>query len=192
MRILVYLALHPPSLHKSQKAQQQQKVLVEKKSKGRKKAAGAQDDGADMQPPLVHECAAAVNLLHFYTLTMHPVHLLRALPGYKQLEGFLPAQLDPDMHDSAVAKRSLVLARKQDCPDCWTMLREGFITDPGVKDLHGDNGDETTREDVPPVGRHAWLVLKWLVVAFEEDDRQREATACASTVCRGCTRSPLR
>ncbi|KZV85857.1 hypothetical protein EXIGLDRAFT_841148 [Exidia glandulosa HHB12029] len=173
VRVLVLLALYPPALHKAKKAPEKG-LPVKKPGRGRKKA--NVDDGTEMQAPLASECAAALTLLHSYTQTVHPVHILRALPGHKHLEGYVAPLLDPDMHDSAVAKRSLILARKQECPDVWAMLREGFIPDPTGRDIEMSQ-DESGQEDVPPVGRRAWLVLEWLVSAFEEDERRRKASS---------------
>lgn len=180
IRILVYLALHPPSVRKIKQAPQKAKLPALPKPRGRKR--NVVDDGADMQPPSPSECAAAAQVLDFYITTIPPVHVLRALPGYKELEGYVTPVLNPDAYDSAVAKRSLVLARKQDCADCWAMLREGFIPDPAdaaygaPMDTQEDGGGDVP----PPVGRHAWLVLKWLVSAFEQDDRRRNASGCTS------------
>ncbi|EJD52573.1 hypothetical protein AURDEDRAFT_181147 [Auricularia subglabra TFB-10046 SS5] len=155
VRILVFLALHPPAQERKKRGP------AATKTKGRKRRAGRGDEDEVLQPPTAGECGAALDLLTAYTLTLAPAHVLRALPSHLQR-----AEADPDV-DSAVGKRALVLARPKDCPDVWAMLREGFVSDPTIP--REGNHEEDVRA---PVGPHAWRMLDWLVGVFEDDARE--------------------
>jgi len=180
--VLVYLALHPP-LHGKRKLAKGKPSEVKKKPAGRgrgRPAATDDDDLGEMQTPTQAECNAALSLLVKFTDTLHPAYILCALPGHLAMPHASPP---PEMIDSIVMKRASVLARKRDCPDCWAMLREGFVSGSGT--IGPPSPDD--EQEVVPVGKNAWRILLWLVGAFERDAQHRaEEKECASTVRMSC------
>ena len=99
---------------------------------------------------------------------------LRALASARGADEGTAGDEDEDRFDSVVGKRSLVLARRKECPDCWAMLREDFIPGSPNRYQHKDHDEHDDAHNHAPVGTHAWLVLQWLVTIFEEDERIRQ------------------
>ncbi|KAH7108059.1 hypothetical protein BKA62DRAFT_680872 [Auriculariales sp. MPI-PUGE-AT-0066] len=168
IRVLVFIALHPPLQGKRKYRKPNEPAPAAPKRRGRKKVTDG-DDLGELHIPTPTECANALRVLHTMIRVIHPAYILCALPAYVALPYASPPQSDLE---SVVARRASILASKKDCIDCWAMLREGFIT-PADADVSMQVDDE--QEEPVVVGRIAWPVLAWLVDAYERDAQSRVA-----------------
>ncbi|EIN11837.1 hypothetical protein PUNSTDRAFT_131989 [Punctularia strigosozonata HHB-11173 SS5] len=171
VRQVLYMALYPPPPENDPAAITAGNISPSKINLKRKRSALL---------PTPEATAAANRCMFHMALACSPASIMRAIPSYPPPGVGNFVMKDEDEDESYIARvthRCFTHIRT-----CWDVLREGFVRRKRL-DVPGDNRrgrriaddvdaeEEELEEGVEEsaVGRHAWLVLEWLIMIFKND-----------------------
>ncbi|PFH53790.1 hypothetical protein AMATHDRAFT_38604 [Amanita thiersii Skay4041] len=173
IRQLIYIALHPLSTPKTDKAQNKSIYDTPTKQPAHHVIPSHLSPSAVM---------AAQQLLMSFAVTHPPSYLAPALPSYCSIDR-VGRKLIDDPGDSDISKESVCI---NEAKDCWALLIEGFLSrgkalfsTPRNK---GRRRRGSTEDDVFLVPAHqsvehaiigdaSWPVLDWILTLFERDEQ---------------------